>query len=270
MRDFERAAVRETEDEILRYAFAEPDPDEGFTEDDIEDLGLSKMEGWDGQPLDDLETAAVNLFGHEDEEGNPMDRPIAYQEEQDRHEAILKSNQDLIGHMARQQTEREAVAFEARKRDVEMNVLSDPTGAVNHLEQRERQIMHLNSPEGQQENFVNYALNRAAQEHGRDFQEAFEALTSLDKRDPAHRELVQSIYDSRDPGESLMSWHQAGGDIRPSRRSGMSIPSLNSQSRASSRTSSRSSGGFSDDAWSAHGGGFSDSEESNIFRSATR
>lgn len=54
---------------------------------------------------------------------------------------------------------------------------------------------------------VNASMAAAHMRHGKKFDEAYEALTSQPTDDPAARMIVQIIWESKDPGECLMSWY---------------------------------------------------------------
>jgi hypothetical protein len=54
---------------------------------------------------------------------------------------------------------------------------------------------------------VNASMVAARERHGQKFVEAFAALTSQPTDDPAARMIVQIIWESKDPGECLMSWY---------------------------------------------------------------
>lgn len=56
--------------------------------------------------------------------------------------------------------------------------------------------------------YVESSLVRAQKAHGEEFSAAYKAATSLNTGDPQARALIQSIYNSPDPGEALMEWHE--------------------------------------------------------------
>jgi len=55
-------------------------------------------------------------------------------------------------------------------------------------------------------------MEGAHRAHGKEFEAAYQRLTSLDPKDPLHRGVVQRIAASRDPGEALMDWYGDSGD----------------------------------------------------------
>ena len=127
---------------------------------------------------------------------------------------------------------------------------------------------------------VNASMSAAHRDHGRDFEQAYSNLMSLDSNDPAARGLVQKIYAHADPGAALMEWHEIsggragafmGGRGGGTARSGRIMPSLNSGTPASYRQPSGRSG--RSDGWPVgeDDGGYADNEtERDIMASAFR
>jgi hypothetical protein len=91
------------------------------------------------------------------------------------------------------------------------DIWSDPEAwAANQRAQIEREFTARH---------VNASLTDAREEHGEEFDAAYKALTSMNPGDPIARATVQRIYDSPNPGRSLMRWHgeqqtlrEIGGD----------------------------------------------------------
>jgi hypothetical protein len=266
-----RDAVAATEDEVFKFATDQPQEEEdpNPSDDELDDMDVWESEGLNGAPLPLEEVAYRNLYGDDE---NGFDRPLQLAEEEQRQEAMLRSNEELISRMAQQQAAHDAQVLEERKRAMVGDVVTYPERVIDHLEQQERQIAQFNSPSGQKEAFVNHSMDRARQRHGDEaFFAAYNQLISLDRNNPEHRAHVQSIYEADDPGAELMGDYR-GEPGRSRERAGLRLPSLNSQSRASShsRSSSGSSGSLSFRDLEKGGNGYSTSgsgEEDDIFNS---
>jgi hypothetical protein len=220
----------DTENEIMAFIF-DKDIDDG----DPEDFDLEAPEGWDGAPLGEAEVAAVNIFGHDPV--NNHDRPIALAEEQSAQaensqlrEYIAQLQQHVGEQAQREDPVRQAQLAEQRER-LELAAMSNPREILTYPAQLEQQNQQL------QEARVNENLNQWARSHGEDFDQAYSDLISLDKNNPMHRSIVESVWRSPDPGAALMSWHACGGAPAAGvGRRGTSLPSLNSQTPAASRS----------------------------------
>jgi hypothetical protein len=257
-----RQAVLNTENEILDFVFdTDRDSPENFTDDDISDLELDQTEGWNGLPLDDSEIAARNLFG---DHPDGFDRPLELQEQQDRDEAMLASNQQLIDQLARAQAERDTAILEERKRAMVGDVVTYPEKVIDYALAQDQELGRLRQEVDMHR--VNNSLQYAHHQHGDEFERAYSELTSLPKTD-ANKALVQEIWNDPNPGNALMEWHGDKRSAGRSRRSGLNLPSLNSRTPAVSRSrGNEDRSGWSDSTTSW--GGFD--EEEDIFRSATR
>ncbi len=102
------------------------------------------------------------------------------------------------------------------------DMFSDPDGheawIIARAEERAQAIfqqgMQTLAQRQQQEWNYNLDQNLVAHsqgERGFEFQPAYKALTSLDKRDPQVRALVQSILYSSDPGSEMFKWWDQNG-----------------------------------------------------------
>lgn len=80
------------------------------------------------------------------------------------------------------------------------DIILDPEGWAAH---QRAEIMHEIRA-----HHVNATLNAAHEEHGRDFEAAYKALTSLDRNDPMARAQVNRIWNAPNPGATLMKWHR--------------------------------------------------------------
>jgi hypothetical protein len=119
---------------------------------------------------------------------------------------------------------------------------------------------------------VEASMGAAHHEHGAEFERAYKNLTSMDPGNTAARNLVQSIYNDRDPGRALMDWHSASGGHTPRAMGagtlrGISLPSLNTAT-SGGRAPGRSSG--HSDGWGDNGLDWEAGDEADIFRSASR
>jgi hypothetical protein len=55
---------------------------------------------------------------------------------------------------------------------------------------------------------LNESFYEAHVRHGKEFEVAYDALTALDPHNRRARALVLRIWNHRDPGKALMSWHK--------------------------------------------------------------
>jgi hypothetical protein len=252
-----RDMVHDTENEIFAFATDSPDPETMFGDEDIDDLDMAEVEGWDGLPLGPEELAHTNMYGF-DPDGN--DRPVAMAEEADRHDQILKSNQELIDAMGAVQAERDKQQWEREKQDLALQVVGNPERTIDYAIAQEQRANELSA------NLVNMSMGRAHEQHGEDFDRAYKELISMSEKDPAACQIVQSIWNHPDPGGALMNWHASGGaGALRGARPGM-MPSLNSQTPAPRSFSNEDRSGWAENT-SAWG---DDSEESGIFRDVWR
>jgi DNA-binding FrmR family transcriptional regulator len=261
------AAFDNTENEIFAHTLdMEPEDLPGYRGDNT-DRSLEDAEGWDGRPLPLAEIAASNQF-------DGIDRPLEMERD-----ARLAAKDGEISRLKNELIERhlrpEREAREQAQREADIVELYDkPHAALDHIAGQNRLISTLT------ENHVNSHMERAHREHGAEFEAAYRDLTSLDPKDPLHRQLVQRIAYSRDPGAALMEWHGSGRDsdggesragrtagnfwVPPSRggRRGAAPPPLRGSRRGAEQNDASdpeaeifndASGG--DDFWAALGGG---------------
>jgi hypothetical protein len=273
-----RDVVQDTEDEIFRFANGLPDQEEdpGLNDDDIEELDLAELEGWDGRALLQDEIAAANLYGHGE---NNLDRPIelAEEEQEQSENAQLRRQLEELQEARAQDFVRNDPAIQAQlaeQREREnYEIMNNPEQArlALYRQQQENQLLaqHIQS---RQEMSVNENLTAYQKEYGEAFDTAYNDLIGLNKDNPVHRSLVQEIYNSDDPGAALMDWHQSGGArVHGAGRRGTSLPSLNSQTPAATRSArSRSDSVDNMDSWSTPGGWGGADEESDVFNSLWR
>jgi hypothetical protein len=262
-----RDAIRDTENEIARDAFDLPDPD-----DNPDDLELFDVEGWDGEPLSDLEIAHRNIYG---DDPNNFDRQVA-----------LAADRELMGENERLQQEleqtREAfdrefnaperrAALEANLRDQlyrQYGVLpTDDAGVtrlLSDLTAQQNQIHALN------EDRINSSMSTAHDRYGAEFEAGFAALSRASKGgDRTAQMFVSDIMNSADPGERLMEISRYTSEPRGGGRGGPYMPSLNSGTNYGARASparGRSDRDLADD----YSGWGSEDAERDIFESVFR
>ena len=244
--------VLNTEIEILADALdQEPEEFENYVGDEDDGTDLEQTEGWDGKPLGDEEQWETNINGHTD---SGIDRPIALREGQ-AYEDALRQRDATIAQLQQQNAE-QAMRLDPgwvdrvnqAHEDQITALYADPDRVLAERAQLQNRIHQL---EGDR---VNASLRAAHEEHGAEFEKAYSGLTSMDPSHYAARALVQSVWNSPDPGAALMEMHYAtGGQAMPRAvggqyRAGHMPPSLNSQSRGYGGSASRSYGRSQRDA----------------------
>lgn len=87
------------------------------------------------------------------------------------------------------------------------DIFENPTGFAEHLQKgfETRLDGVLNT---MRQNNVSMSFEMAHVRHGGTFQTAMDSINKLDPTNPQDRQLVQSIYNSPNPGESLVKWHK--------------------------------------------------------------
>jgi len=203
-----RDAVAYTEREIFAEAFdLEPSDLPGApTEEGLEDNSLELAEGWDGEPLGEEEIAFRNLYG--DGDGEILtDRPVQLAYEQEAQNEITQRDQ-LIEQLTEVNAELEQLADPDRQRrerqqweDRALNAMTNIDGTLAHIDVQAQRITE------QEHARINSSMRAAHEQNGRDFEEAYQSLTSLPKDDPLARQIVQSIVNSPDPGRATMAFH---------------------------------------------------------------
>jgi hypothetical protein len=267
--------VANTEREILASAFdLEPEDLPGHIDDEA-DNDLEQLEGWDGEPLSDEEGFESAVNGHTE---SGIDRPLALSEGE-RYESELEAMRQQNAAMQQQLAELQQRADPGRQQreaqareELLYGVVADPERVVQHMAG-----LHAQN-EAMVASRVNASLGAAHRDHGREFEAAYQNLTSLDPNNQAARNLVQSIYSSDDPGQTLMEWHEMTGGQAPPRAVGGGarrgiMPSLNSGTPASSRGERSSASRGRSDGWPVgeDDGGYADEfSERDIMQSAFR
>jgi len=87
------------------------------------------------------------------------------------------------------------------------DLFENPTGFVEHLQQGFDAKLNgvVNT---MRTNLVQMSFENAGNRHGATFTNAMAAIDKLNPQNPADRQLVQSIYNSPNPGEALVRWHK--------------------------------------------------------------
>jgi hypothetical protein len=272
--------VANTEAEVLAYALSdddntvEPESLLNYHHDAGADEDPEAIEGWDGEALSDAEQFETAINGFPD--GN-FDRPLQLAESE-RYESELEAMRQQNEAMQQQLAELQQRADPGRQQrqaqqreELIYQMIADPERAVQHMAG-----LHAQN-EAMVASRVNASLGAAHRDHGRDFEAAYQNLTSLDPNNQAARNLVQSIYSSDDPGKTLMEWHEMTGGQAPPRAVGGGhsrgiMPSLNSGTPASYRGERSASRGRSD-GWPVgndESGYADDTTERDIMESAFR
>lgn len=87
------------------------------------------------------------------------------------------------------------------------DIFENPKGFVEHLQQGFRtELDRVVST--MRNNTVQMSFENAGSRHGDAFTNAMAAVEKLNPQNPADRQLVQSIYNSPNPGEALVKWHK--------------------------------------------------------------
>jgi hypothetical protein len=201
-----KSAVAATEREIFYEAAAGEEPDEGMKEFVDE---MSQSEGWDGDPLPIEEIAHRALNG--DDENN-FDRPMLLEDE---HE-LAQENAQLRQQLAQREQEYElmlgqpmAEAQRAQMRENARTQLENAYGLVSlNDEQLDRFLGDMYTAKAHGENLeaarFNASMAYAHNQHGQDFERAYDSLTSMNPRNPLARQIVEHVRNSADPGAALM------------------------------------------------------------------
>jgi hypothetical protein len=201
-----RTAFNNTEAEIFSHGL-DIDIDEPGTgySGEITDRSLEELEGWDGRPLSLAEHASGNHF-------DSIDRPLEMEAEQ-RHAEEVQQRDKRIGELERalseqralRDPEREAAQERGRQRAL-VAIYDDPDRTIDYLGELQQRNAQLERE--RTEAHVELHMGRAHREHGKDFEDAYHAMTGLDRNNPDDRATVQRIARSADPGRALMRWHR--------------------------------------------------------------
>jgi hypothetical protein len=245
-----RTMVADTEAEILDSCFPESLDAEPMGD---ADASLEDVEGWDGDPLDDAELIRRNDEG---DPGNGFDRPLQVIDELtgelvNRDHVLANMQHTIANQEMRLNPQWQWQAQQQRDAAINQTILN-PEGALQRMTTQEQQIAQLYTDR------ADLTLARAYERYGDEFGQAYQSLLSLDRNNPLHRQLVQSIYYSQDAGESLMQWWDGVNHDQFQGRASRAarLPSLNSASGGGNRGSygdrgyeARTSRGEEDEIW---------------------
>jgi hypothetical protein len=204
-------AIRDTEREVFNAGVNGFDGDEDT---DNQMVGeLSQAEGWDGGDLPIEEVAHRNIYG---DTSTNFDRPIAMDDElslaaenerlrQERDAAVAGYNQ----YVAMPQLE---AALQQRREQFREHMMAhgfydcdrDPAKIDQLMAASDRMNQHAQALEGGR---INASMAHAHAKYGRDFEDAYNDLTSMDHTNPLARNIVQHVTATADPGEALMRLH---------------------------------------------------------------
>jgi hypothetical protein len=197
-----RSMQLDTEREIMRAALGE----EEFSDDPEHQLVEegSEIEGFDGDRLSMTEIAHGNLYERSD---TGYDRPVELQTTYD----LAKRNAEL--------EHQNALLFKSyeedlgrNKREVDKGVfrekvrgnLLDAFGDDDRMDALIQEHVGLqNQVQQLQEQRVNASLDQAHRKYGRQFDEAFETMTTSEPN-AMNRSIVANVWGSENPGERLM------------------------------------------------------------------
>jgi hypothetical protein len=217
-------AIADTEQEIFSSSTGgDLDPEDVESWDDIiEDQ--SRMHGWDDALVDDAKLA------REATGDTPIGMSMGVDDDDldaARAEGYQQGAQALYRELAPHLPQPQRPDMFANPQEWEANLLAQmrgggvapPSGYGNSPYQKPDQFA---DPDGYErwllaearrqsganqwnEGRVNNSMHAAAQEYGEDFHQAYRDITQgLDPNNPAHRDLVQNVVNSSDPGRALM------------------------------------------------------------------
>jgi hypothetical protein len=212
-----REAERATEFEVLAEALGVETSDlpNAPSESFVDEAYHTDVEGWDGEPLDQREIAARNLYG--DPDGNGQDRPLQYEEDLNYLEQLQQANEhiaQLQAHNAElaQRADPQLQARLAAQREEQLvQMIADPERAAQQIYQEGlaagRQASNINRN--------NASMAAAHRQYGADFERAYDALQRLDPNNPVAREFVRGVMADEDPGQAILQWHESYGSRGP-------------------------------------------------------
>lgn len=200
--------VRATEKEILDEAMGLDSSDDNY-----EMLErASRVEGWDGLPLEDDEIAERNISG--DQLG---DRPLQTMREEElateveRLRDIVNNNEAVVAENNRFQGEENRNAWRAQQHDALMSRgMLDPRARDEVIDSFEGQMQQTFSERNRADTnwrgLVNQSFQDAHERYGNSFVEAFDAMQRLDASDPLAHQFAQRVVNAQDPGEAVMEF----------------------------------------------------------------
>jgi hypothetical protein len=205
-----RGMIRDTEREIFDEAVGNDELD-GSEAQTLADM--SQSEGWDGLPLADNEIAARTMQG--DQGGVNYDRPLQMETETtlaaDNYALRQQLNQVAAAYQEHVQTPQRQAAHQQLREQYRQRLeneygLFDLSGPGE--EYKLDRLIARDAAEAQaKEAWINNSIGNAHLKYGRDFDDVWRDVTSMDPNHPAARAIVQDAMSTSDPGEALMRLH---------------------------------------------------------------
>lgn len=221
-----------TEDEIAAYMFADDEPEDDDGDTSLEEMSdvPGEVEEGDDEP-DEIEQPEHDIGQETEEDETEDDEARAEDHEQETEDLegtpqgrpepppsrVLREERER-----RRQTEAELANARARIAAYEVNqqqFRSSNEAPLQHEDNADFDLMFSNPrawaaqqraeilTEIRAQN-VNASLGAAHEEHGKNFEAAYRALTSLNPQDPLARAQVQRVWNAPNPGGALMRWHK--------------------------------------------------------------
>lgn len=220
-------AIRATEDEIFNYG-ADHTPEELSPPYERE---LEQVDGWNGEPLSEAEQWATTM--------NPnfqshVDRPIALaQETAELERGSERERQlELENKMLREKFDPDIQAQNlARRAEQEAALVTEAIENPGRL--LDNIAATYSSRTALDAGRVESSLQAAAAKYGPEFEVAYKTIVSQPQNDPLARAVVQRVWNSPDPGETLMA--VASGSLTGRGESGNPPPFMPGAPRAAPR-----------------------------------
>jgi hypothetical protein len=216
-------AIRDTEQEVFwdsfddspaaPHAYTNHNRRFGGTDDLIDEM--SQLEGIDGLPLSNAEGLAGAMQG--DIDGYLGDRPLQHQHELDvdQENRILR-DQLAQAERARQETINRYDPQAQVERQIQQQEFMERHGLMSFDDNKSNPLLRYMSEleqnrDQQNRHRINESMARAHEEYGRDFDATYTSLQQMDPNNPLTGQIMQSVLNSPDPGQSLMALH--GNDV---------------------------------------------------------
>jgi hypothetical protein len=221
-------AIQQTEQEIFDDALGRA-PDENDGDDSLERMDDDDVPTGDEEPEDDAEGDEPD----ESEEGEGEGEGEGEQEqdqrdarEAERSEGRVPSQRLRESNEARRlaEAERDAERQRLRALEAEIELLKRGGAQQRQQPQQDEKLDIFADPEGRlkaerdsirqdiRKDWVESSLADAADEHGEQFQTAYQSLIRAGQS--GDRQTVQQIWDSPNPGRALMRWHDRQSLLR--------------------------------------------------------
>jgi hypothetical protein len=202
--------VADTEKEIFHEGIGEQEPDD-HGQQMVDDL--SQVEGFDGNDLPIEEIAHRNIYG---DTPTNFDRPIEMQDQlalKQENDALRAQLDAVSGAYNQYVAAPQQEAQRAQYREQVRQHLSDRYGMFDSYDDAKLdQFINDHAAATQhagalQVNRIEASMSHAHAKYGRDFEDAYHDLTSMDPNNPLARHIVHHVVGSADPGEKLLELH---------------------------------------------------------------